>query len=195
MPSVQIYIDVDLPLTIRVAVDKRTKNPPFLYIFLNSLKHLQPKNVQPLLHEHGDNNTKVSCWGFFGFFLGFWVFFFFFGGAGGLLCGVFLGVVLLFLSITKNGLVAHLLSPKLFVLLCGFRHNHILTSFPVGVAGGVSTGVLLPGSGVGRNHHHGQLQQVQQQLSQVISRLISSSSSSSLKNVLYHHHFTSYLFY
>ena len=36
-----------------------------------------------------------------------------------------------------------------------------------GVGGGVSTGVLLPGSGVGRTHHHGQLQQVQQQLSQV----------------------------
>ena len=36
-----------------------------------------------------------------------------------------------------------------------------------GVGGGVSTGVLLPGSGVGRTHHHVQLQQVQQQLSQV----------------------------
>ena len=81
--SADIYIDVDLPLTIRVAVDKRTKNPPFLYIFLNSLKHLQPKNVQLLLHEHGDNNTKVSCWVFFRFLSGFFFFVCFLGGAGG----------------------------------------------------------------------------------------------------------------
>ena len=52
---------------------------------------------------------------------------------------------------------------------CIHSYIYSASTFPVGVAGGVSTGVLLSGSGVGRNDHHGQLQQVQQQLSQVRS--------------------------